>query len=255
MAVATALAPSAGMRLVMTVDRSAGTPWLTQLLDFHRAAGVDAFVDSAGEADADWLIECQPNEFWWPRGSSLKDILEAVPANYGEVDAVVRHFVPIAHERSLERMTYRLSPNAAFNAASSWRPERKRIRRQARSVRRPLRGWYPVEVLSFHADTGDGLDEAAIARAVKDGILTRDERLQNALRMLAAGVALAFAPPTIVEDASFAADVAALGDADVISVRERIDAIEERLAAVESTIPVRLERRVRKLVKRRRDRS
>lgn len=239
----------------MTVDRSAGTPWLTQLLDFHRAAGVDAFVDSAGEADADWLIECQPNEFWWPRGSSLKDILEAVPANYGEVDAVVRHFVPIAHERSLERMTYRLSPNAAFNAASSWRPERKRIRRQARSVRRPLRGWYPVEVLRFHVDPGGGLDEEAIEQAVADGVLIHDPRVRDALQRLAAGEGLTFPRPTVLEDALFAVDVAILGEADVIRVREQFDALEQRLAAVESTTPIRLERRLRDLVRGRLRRS
>jgi hypothetical protein len=249
-AVATALAWGRAMRLVMTIDRSAATPWLEQLLEFHRAAGVDTFVDPGAEPEGDWVIEGGANEFWWPRGGSLREVLEAVPAKYGEIHAVVRHFVPVAGEDSLEGMIYRLSPQAPLNGAAPWRPERKPIRRRARQALPPVRGWYPVEVLRFHADAG-GLDDRAIERAVRDGSLTRDERVSDALRTLAAGKGLVFPRPTVVEDALFAVDVALLGDADVIRVRDCLDALEERLAAVESTTPIRLERRLRSLVKKR----
>ena len=243
------------MRLVMTIDRSAATPWLEPLLDFHRAAGVDAFMDPGDEPEGDWVIEGEPNEFWWPRGGSLKEVLETVPAKYAEIDAIVRHFVPVARENSLEGMTYRLSPQAPLDSAAPWRPERKRIRRRARSALRPLRGWYPVEVLRFHVDPGGGLDEEAIEQAVADGVLIHDPRVRDALQRLAAGEGLTFPRPTVLEDALFAVDVAILGEADVIRVREQFDALEQRLAAVESTTPIRLERRLRDLVRGRLRRS
>src|SRR4051812_33171052 len=96
MAAAASVAQGEAVKLVMRIDRSAALPWLEPLLDFHRAAGVDAFVEPGAGVAADWLIDSEPNEFWWPRGGSLKEILQTVPPKYGQVDAVVRHFVPVA---------------------------------------------------------------------------------------------------------------------------------------------------------------
>src|SRR5882672_4083477 len=49
---------------------------------------------AATDFGADWVINSDADEFWWPRGASLKDVLEAVPARYGIVSAAVRPFVP-----------------------------------------------------------------------------------------------------------------------------------------------------------------
>src|SRR6266852_2416252 len=96
--------------------------------DFHLSAGVDAVVAAerssggGGEVAADWLIESEPSEFWWPRGGSLKDVLGSIPARYGSVQAVVRHFVPVPDGDGplTERMIYRLSPDAALS--DPWKP-------------------------------------------------------------------------------------------------------------------------------------
>src|SRR5262249_55456750 len=38
---------------------------------------------AATEFGADWVIPSDADEFWWPRGSSLKEVLEEVPSTYG----------------------------------------------------------------------------------------------------------------------------------------------------------------------------
>ena len=61
-----------------------------------------------------------------------------------------------------------------------------------------------------------------------------------------------FAPPSILDDAQLAGDVAALGDADIVAARRRLDELEERVAAVESLVPLRLERALRTILRRHR---
>src|SRR6266568_2731436 len=48
---------------------------------------------AAEEDGADWIIPSDADEFWWPRGGSLKEVLESVPARYGIVRALLRQFV------------------------------------------------------------------------------------------------------------------------------------------------------------------
>lgn len=120
---------------------------------------------AATEHGADWVINSDADEFWWPRGGSLKDVLEAIPGRYGIVRAFVRHFVPVPEgEGSFsERMIYRLAAQAPINDPTSpWRPFGKVMHRADAAVEvvegshalpgselRPVRGWYPIEVLHF----------------------------------------------------------------------------------------------------------
>jgi Glycosyl transferase family 2 len=120
---------------------------------------------AATDHGADWVINSDADEFWWPRGGSLGDVLGAVPRRYGIAQSFVRHFVPVADDGRpfAERMTYRLSPTAPVNdPASPWRPYRKVIHRAAPEIElvegghavrsaelRPLRGWYAIECLHF----------------------------------------------------------------------------------------------------------
>ena len=120
---------------------------------------------AATEHEADWVINSDADEFWWPRGASLREVLGAVPARYGIVQSLVRHFVPLADDGRPfeERMTFRLRPTAPINdPASPWRPYRKVVHRASpvielveggHAVRSqnlpPLRGWYPIECLHF----------------------------------------------------------------------------------------------------------
>jgi hypothetical protein len=61
--------------------------------------------------------------------------------------------------------------------------------------------------------------------------------------------------PSVTDEALFAADVAILGEADMIRARRTLDDIEARLAAVEATFPVRVERGLRSLAGRLRNRA
>ena len=65
---------------------------------------------AATEFGADWVLNADADEFWWPQGASLKDVLAAVPARYGVVRGAWRNFVPRPEDEPFfaERMTVRL---------------------------------------------------------------------------------------------------------------------------------------------------
>jgi hypothetical protein len=120
---------------------------------------------AASEFGADWVINSDADEFWWPRGGSLKEVLEAVAPRYGIVRAFWRTFVPRPDDGALfaDRMTARLSQRAPINDPTSfYRPVVKVAHRadpnvvvgrgnhalvDSRFV--PLTTWHPLEVLHF----------------------------------------------------------------------------------------------------------
>jgi hypothetical protein len=120
---------------------------------------------AATEYGADWVINTDADEFWWPRGGSLKEVLSAVPDTYGVVQAFWRSFVPRPDDGSFfaERMTARLSQHAPINDPTSfYRPVVKVAHRAdpqvnvargnhalADSPLLPLTTWHPIEVLHF----------------------------------------------------------------------------------------------------------
>jgi hypothetical protein len=120
---------------------------------------------AATEHGADWVIHSDADEFWWPRGESLKDVLASIPARYGVVRALLRHFVPRPDGEPgfAERMTVRMSAQAPINDPRSlFRPNLKVVHRADPNVQVsigtqrlvdsplvPLRGWYPIEFLHF----------------------------------------------------------------------------------------------------------
>jgi hypothetical protein len=120
---------------------------------------------AASDFGADWVINADADEFWWPRGGSLKDMLEAVPGEYGIVRGFWRSFVPRPDDGQpfAERMTVRLSQQAPINDPTSfYRPVIKVAHRAdphvvvargnhalAVSPFRTLTTWHPIEVLHF----------------------------------------------------------------------------------------------------------
>jgi hypothetical protein len=257
---------------------------------------------AATEFGADWVISSDADEFWWPRGDSLKDVLASIPERYGVVRALLRHFVPRPDGDAsfAERLTVRMSGQAPINDPTSlFRPNLKSINRADPEVRVaagahtlidsqlvPLRGWYPIELLHFpirsseqfdrkyahleeslrtgrnayyqeiHRARREGrldemyqslvLDDAALERGLRAGTLALDTRLRDALRTLQSGEAVTFARPTVVDDASYAVDVAALGEADVVRLQRRLDALEQRLLGLERRPLVRIDRKLRR---------
>jgi hypothetical protein len=117
---------------------------------------------AATDFGADWVLNCDVDEFWWPREGSLRDVLEAVPARFGTVRGWGRHFVarPETGAPFSERMTVRRRPTD--QRGSPYRPGFKTAHRATPDVvvtrgnhnafgrgLTPLRDWKPCEVFHF----------------------------------------------------------------------------------------------------------
>jgi hypothetical protein len=120
---------------------------------------------AAVEHAADWVIHSDADEFWWPRGGSLKDVLATVPARYGVVRGCWRHFLPRPDDGAFfaERMTVRLAaPAHPGDKETIFHAHQKVAHRAHTEVEvgegnhdaaaaglQPLRAWHPLEVLHF----------------------------------------------------------------------------------------------------------
>jgi len=124
---------------------------------------------AAAEHGADWVVNSDADEFWWPRAGSLQDALAAVPADVGAVRAVVRPFVPRPGEGWFaERMTARLTLSAPLNdPATAFRHVAKVAHRADPEVvvqqgnhevagtrLHRLATWFPLELFHFPLRSG-----------------------------------------------------------------------------------------------------
>jgi hypothetical protein len=178
---------NAGVDFVVATDNGS-TDGTTEILEGYERAGVlhlirepgDAMLQSqwvtrmarlaASDFGADWVINTDADEFWWPRSGSLKEVLAVVPERFGVVRAAWRHFLPRpdAEDDALERMTVRLRrPAFPGDKATIYHAHQKVAHRARADVMvedgnhdatapaglAPLRGWYPVELfhLSFRS--------------------------------------------------------------------------------------------------------
>jgi Glycosyl transferase family 2 len=132
---------------------------------------------AATEHGADWVINADADEFWWPRGGSLKDVLASVPERYGIVRACWRHFLPRpgADTFFAERMTVRLcAPAHPGDKETIFHAHQKVAHRASADVvveagnhdaegpgLEPLRGWHPIEVLHFSLRSAAQLERQA----------------------------------------------------------------------------------------------
>ncbi len=237
---------------------------------------------AVAEYGADWVISSNADEFWWPRGESLEDVLAVIPQRYSVVQALVRVFLPrkdggaffaermtarpsllASGERdeeplhSMLRPVYRAEPNMVIDG-EDWTLGGRRV---------PLRAWYPIEVFDFPVRTGDlsddAVDDSRVASGLADGSLVADERLRDALRRLRVGETgftrpgegvnrLDLRTPTIVDDASYAVECAAVGEVDLVSLDRHLRELEERIARLEARFWPRVVRRLERLGRRRR---
>ena len=121
---------------------------------------------AAVQFGADWVINTDADEFWWPRAGSLKDVLGAIPERFDVVRGAWRHFLPRPDDQRdfYERMTLRLRAPAPPGEKSTIYHAHQKVAHRARGDVRvadgnhdvdapngviPLRGWYPLEVLHF----------------------------------------------------------------------------------------------------------
>jgi hypothetical protein len=160
------------LRLIRVTGEVRETEWRTKMA---RLAAV--------EHGADWVINTDADEFWMPRGGNLKDVFAAVPASFGVVWALSRHFVPRPDDGRVfaERMTARFSSEAALNDPTSpYRPHAKAAHRgdpeievrfgSHRVITRqaPLPNWHPADVLHFPFRSLEQYERKTVRRAHGD---------------------------------------------------------------------------------------
>jgi Glycosyl transferase family 2 len=310
----------AGVNFVIATDNrsSDGT---TEILERYEHAGVLHLIREEGDDmrqgewvtrmarlaatdfGADWVINSDADEFWWPRGGSLKDVLGTVPARYGVVRGCWRHYLPRPDDGAFfaERMIVRLNePASPGDKRTIFHAHQKVAHRADPAVEieegnhnafgtglEPVRAWHPIEVLHFSirspaqaarkADGGwyrsavvptlhvtvlreallDGridelyesfsITDELLERGLANGTLALDTRLRDALRAIRDGdggfrlpspgepPALSFPRPEVREDAAYAGEASMLVDIDgTVRAERRADALEERLAALET---------------------
>jgi hypothetical protein len=172
----------AGVDFVIATDNrsSDGT---TEILERYERAGVLHLIREEGDDmrqgewvtrmarlaatdfGADWVINSDADEFWWPRGGSVKDVLGTVPARYGVVRGCWRHYLPRPDDGAFfaERMIVRLSePAFPGDKRTVFHAHQKVAHRADPAVDvetgnhnafgtglEPVRAWHPIEVLHF----------------------------------------------------------------------------------------------------------
>ncbi len=171
---------------------------------------------AATEFGADWVLNTDADEFWWPQGAGLGDVLAAVPSRYGVVRGAWRNFVPRPDDaRSFsDRMTARLCTPAFHHHPLS--THSKSAHRAVADVRvgrgnheafgeglLPLRGWYPLEILHFpvrsleHSVRKYVTQFVALERNAEKGIPNHMAEAYEAYR---AGRLEEFYEPLVVDD-------------------------------------------------------
>ncbi len=184
----------AGVDHVIATD-NASTDGTTEILERYERAGrlqlirepaddmrQDEWVTrmarlAATEHGADWVIHMDADEFWWPRGGSLKDVLSTVPGRYGVIRGCWRHFLPRPDDGAFfaERMTVRLAtPAHPGDKETIFHAHQKVAHRAHPEVAveagnhnaeapglRSLRGWHPLEVLHFSFRSAAQLERKA----------------------------------------------------------------------------------------------
>lgn len=171
---------------------------------------------AATEHGADWVLNADADEFWWPRGGSFRDVLGAIPARYGVLRGAWRNFVPRPDDDRFfaERMTARLrTPRFHPHPLST---HFKSVHRGATDVRIgrgnheafgeglvPLRGWFPIEILHFpvrsleHCLRKYVTQFVALERNAEKGI---PGHMAEAYRAYRAGRLAEFYAPLVVDD-------------------------------------------------------
>jgi len=171
---------SAGVDFVVATDHRS-TDGTAEILESYERDGVLRLLRDTGEKitlrrsemaelaalehGADWVLHCDGDEFWWPRGGSVKDVLASVPERYGIVRAAWHHFAPRPDDgrHFIERMTARIAPGAPYTRQSDpFHPQVKVAHRARPGITvtqgghdaagaglATLRSWFPFEVLHF----------------------------------------------------------------------------------------------------------
>ena len=133
---------------------------------------------AASNFSADWVLNSDADEFWWPRGGTLPDVLATIPPRYGVVRCLWRHFAPRpdTHPFFAERMAVRLSLSHPWNDPENPFNVNQKVAHRAdgevvvawgnhdvsaAGLPSP-RGWYPIEVLHFPLRTPEQFERKVV---------------------------------------------------------------------------------------------
>jgi hypothetical protein len=173
---------------------------------------------AATDFGADWVLNSDADEFWWPRGGRLKDVLATVPERWGVVRGCWRHFLPRPDDGAFfaERMTVRLTrPAFPGDKRTIYHAHQKVAHRANPDVYipmgnhdaeadglEPLRNWHPIEVLHFSFRSQAHAERKSRGRWVRP---PGDEQPLHELRLEEAGeagmVAELFEPMVVGDEA------------------------------------------------------
>ena len=177
-------------------DRPRSSDGTTEILERYARDGLPAAAPRAGrrhrqaewvtrmarlaatELGADWVIHTDADEFWWPRGGSLKEVLATVPARYGIVRGLLAPLRAPPRRRVVLRGAHDRAPRTpahpgdkptichahqkvAHRADPGGRDRGREPQRRWHRASRPLRGWHPVEVLHFPFRSVEQLERKA----------------------------------------------------------------------------------------------
>ncbi|HUP32091.1 MAG TPA: glycosyltransferase family 2 protein [Gaiellaceae bacterium] len=155
---------------------------------------------AATDFGADWVINSDADEFWWPRGGTLEDVLALVPPRFGVVRGCWRHFLPRPGDDTFfaERMTVRFCvPAPPGDKRTVFHAHQKVAHRANTEVvieagnhnaigeqLEPFRSWHPIEVLHFSIRSVDQVARKAgggWVRSTAEELVEHQARLDAAL--------------------------------------------------------------------------
>jgi hypothetical protein len=204
---------------------------------------------AATDHGADWVINSDADEFWWPRGGGLGEILEAVPRRYGAVRGLWRNFVLRPDTGELlfaERMTVRCRPSPTF--ASPYHAQVKVVHRATADVEISrgnhdaagaglalIREWIPFEVLHFPLRTRAQFEQ----KFRHWSSAPSGQHHAEALSQLAAGphAADAYARSVTFDDDAVAAGLAGERLIEDVRLRNALRELAAGAARLESWVP------------------
>jgi Glycosyl transferase family 2 len=173
---------------------------------------------AATEFGADWILNTDADEFWWPRGGDFRALFDAVPERYGVVRGAWRNFVPRPDDERFfaDRMTVRLCDpsfhphplsihfKSAHRGVADVRIGRGNHEAFGQGLV-ALRGWYPIEILHFpvrsleHCRRKYVTQFVALERNAEKGI---PGHMADAHRAYRDGMLDDFYAPLVVDDAA-----------------------------------------------------
>lgn len=196
---------------------------------------------AATDFGADWVLNTDADEFWWPRGGSFRELFAAIPLRFGAVRGAWRNFVPRPDDERFfaERMTARLRApsfhphplSTHFKSAHRGAPDVRVGRGNHEAFGTglvALRGWYPIEILHFpvrsleHCRRKYVTQFVALERNAEKGI---PGHMADAYRAYKADRLDAFYEPLVVDDAALEQGVARGELAIDTRLRDRLGAL------------------------------